>query len=95
MFRIDNDHVIDATLTGGPARWVALEGSLTSSRGIPRVGLGLLEALSLWGLFSQLVHSVFKLSHCLFHQLYSSFSYISWQLGRKEFFLILDFFDIF
>lgn len=30
MFRIDNDHVIDATLTGGPARWVALERSLPS-----------------------------------------------------------------
>ena len=30
MFRIDNDHVIDATLTGGPARWVALERSPTS-----------------------------------------------------------------
>lgn len=52
MFRIDNDHVIDATLTGGPARWVALGGSL----GRPPVVLGLLEALSLWDLFSELVH---------------------------------------
>lgn len=80
MFRIDNDHVIDATLTGGPARWVALEGSLSSSWGIPCVVLELVEALSSWGLFSELVHSVFSLSHCLFHQLCSSFSYISWQL---------------
>ena len=37
MFRIDNDHVIDATLTGGPARWVALERSLTSFWGVIRV----------------------------------------------------------
>lgn len=41
MFRIDNDHVIDATLTGGPARWVALESSPTLFGGVvhvPRTG---------------------------------------------------------
>lgn len=43
MFRIDNDHVIDATLTGGPARWVALEGSLTS-------GTSPVLAWGCWGL---------------------------------------------
>lgn len=40
MFRIDNDHVIDATLTGGPARWVALGRPLTSSWGIPHLAWG-------------------------------------------------------
>lgn len=41
MFRIDNDHVIDATLTGGPARWVALGTALSPSSALPIPFLGL------------------------------------------------------
>lgn len=99
MFRIDNDHVIDATLTGGPARWVALEGSLTSSWGIPHLGLGLLEALNLWGLFPELVHSncptVSLPSALLIFQLCFMAAMKKGNFFDPRFFLTLDFFDMF
>lgn len=83
MFRIDNDHVIDATLTGGPARWVS--GVTRHIPGCPRAWLGGTRARAFLSGFYSLSWSIWSLDRSSeimspFSLAWLTFDYVSWQL---------------
>lgn len=83
MFRIDNDHVIDATLTGGPARWVS--GVTRHIPGCPRAWLWGTRAQAFLGGFYSLSWSIRSLDRSSeimspFSLAWLTFGYVSWQL---------------